>query len=161
MGWLIQCPEKAALAPVWASNIVDLVEQHLDACGWLICGCEAAHGYIEKHFELQEGGDETWEPFIRGVIRLGEQGSSYQPVVFLVSYEPTGPITDLWFCYYKDTRLLPGGRLKMGHGPGGPPVLGVGQLLDLLQRLIWLKCLSPGVWPLSLEEERREQPVGA
>ncbi len=161
MGWLIQCPENPG-APAWAGNIVDLVESHLDSNGWLVCGCGRPHGFIEKRFELQEGGDETWEPFIRGVIRLGEQGASYQPVVFLVSYEPTGHVTDLWFCYYKDTRLLPRGRLKMGHGPGGPPVLGIGQLLDLLRQLVSLKCVALDLADMRLGEDAHSHaPVGS
>lgn len=53
------------------------------------------------------------------------------------------PITDLWFSYYKDLRghiredSTPG-RLKMGYGPGGPPVIGIPQLLELLRHVVML-----------------------
>jgi hypothetical protein len=62
--------------------------------------------------------------------------------VYLVSYDPDGPVNDLWFAYYKDMRPA-GGRLKLGYGPGGPPVLGSQDLLTLLGRLIRIGVLSP------------------
>ncbi len=97
-------------------------------------------GYVEKSFRLQEQG-ETWEPFLRGAISLGIPTDTYQPFVYLVSNSPDGPINDLWFAYYKDTRPM-GGRLKLGYGPGGPPVLGSEDLLTLLVHLISIGVLS-------------------
>lgn len=47
-----------------------------------------------------------------------------------------GPITGLHFDYYKDTRSLPGGRLKSGSGPGGGPALDVDDLFKILRRLL-------------------------
>lgn len=76
---------------------------------------------FKKAFDLQEPGD-TWEPYLRGAIRLGDPDDTYQPFVFMVSYEPDGTVNDIWFSYYKDLRET-GGRLKLGYGPGGPPVL--------------------------------------
>ena len=38
---------------------------------------------------------------------------------------------DVWFAYYKDMRKQ-GGRLKMGYGPGGPPVFSAEEVLDLV-----------------------------
>ncbi len=120
--------------------------------------CKNPSGYIRKSFKLQEEG-ETWEPILRGVVKLGEIGDTYQPFVFLASYAkdeeegkpPTPildlPITDLWFSYYKDLRghqRADGspGRLKMGYGPGGPPVIGIPQLLELLQHVLRLKMVN-------------------
>src|SRR5262249_55595930 len=119
--------------------IVDLIAHHRDADAWLLCSCRKT-GYIRKSFELQEPGD-TWEPYLRGIIPLGDPASTYQPFVFLCSYEPTGPVTDVWFSYYKDLRSS-GGRLKLGYGPGGPPVLSHQDLLTLIRRLIALGCIS-------------------
>jgi hypothetical protein len=97
----------------------------------LSCGQESA--FIEKQFNTQEGNE--WAPFLRGAIRLADdRSSSYQPFVFLVSYEPTGEVVDCWFSYYKDLRAS-GGRLKLGYGPGGPPVLGHSQIVDLVAQL--------------------------
>ena len=59
----------------------------------------------------------------------------------MVSYEPNGKADDIWFSYYKDLRES-GGRLKLGYGPGGPPVFGTEQLLALLQRLIDLSLVE-------------------
>jgi hypothetical protein len=61
--------------------------------------------------------------------------------VFLVSYEPNGPITDIWFSYSKDLRSQDL-RLKLGYGPGGPPVLDKDALLNLLGQLMRLKVIT-------------------
>lgn len=132
MGWLIKCTDSQCGKETWAGNIVELITNHRDTYGWLICQC-GRYGYIEKTFDLQEPG-ETWEPYLRGIIPLGSPGDTYQPFVFLVSYEPHGPANDIWFSYYKDLRAS-GGRLKLGYGPGGPPVLSKGSLLQLLRQL--------------------------
>jgi hypothetical protein len=104
-----------------------------------VCPC-GKHGYIEKSFKLQEPG-EVWEPYLRGAIPLGKPGNTYQPLVFLVSYRPTDSVTDVCFSYYKDLRPS-GGRLKLGYGPGGPPVLGKDDLLKLLSHLTATQYLT-------------------
>jgi hypothetical protein len=139
MGWLIKCADSHCGQQSWATNIVDLISKHRDQMGWFICSC-GKRGYIEKRFPLQEVG-EVWEPFLRGVIPLGAMGDTYQPFVFLVSYEPAGAVTDVWFSYYKDLRGY-GGRLKLGYGPGGPPVLGKPAFLNLLSQLVQTKCFT-------------------
>ncbi len=62
-------------------------------------------------------------------------------VRFLVSYKPDGPVNNLWFSYYKDLRKE-NGRLKLGYGPGGPPVLGTTDVVTLLGRLVQIGCLK-------------------
>ena len=139
MGWHIKCADSNCGQQAWATNIVDLIANHRDGKGWFLCPC-GKHGYIEKRFELQEPG-EVWEPYLRGAIPLGESGNTYQPFVFLVSYEPSGEVTDIWFSYYKDLRSS-GGRLKLGYGPGGPPVLDKTSFLRLLSQLAATQCLT-------------------
>jgi hypothetical protein len=159
MAWQIDCGNPQCLQPSWAGNIVELMASFCDEDGMLICpSCKRPTGYIRKNFRLQEEG-ETWEPILRGLVRLGEVGDTYQPFVFLASYEkeekegepPTPitdlPITDLWFSYYKDLREHlredgSPGRLKMGYGPGGPPVIGISQLLELLRHMLRIKMIS-------------------
>jgi hypothetical protein len=92
-------------------------------------------------------------------VKLGQSDDTYQPFVFLASYKadkeqgqsPTPimdlPITDLWFSYYKDLRChrqADGslGRLKLGYGPGGPPVIGTSQLLELLRHVLRLNMVK-------------------
>lgn len=140
MGWSIQCNNATCKGQTWAENIVDLIDNHTDQYGWFVCEQCGNYGFIEKSFDLQEPG-ETWEPFLRGVLRLGNPDDTYQPFVFMVSYEPIGIANDIWFSYYKDLRSS-GGRLKLGYGPGGPPVLGSEQLVSLLQRLIELGVIE-------------------
>ena len=132
MSWLIQCSDSSCKKNTYAANIVELLAKHRDEHDHFRCVC-GKPGYIEKQFNLQEPG-ETWQPYLRGAISLGESGDTYQPFAFLVSREPDGDISSLWFCYYKDMRSL-GGKLKLGHGPGGPPVLSVEQLWNLAQNL--------------------------
>ena len=139
MGWLIKCADANCGQQSWADNIVSLIAEHRNEEGWFVCSC-GKRGYIEKSFALQEVG-EVWEPYLRGVIPLGAAGDTYQPFVFLVSYEPAGEVTDVWFSYYKDLRSS-GGRLKLGYGPGGPPVLGKAAFLSLLSQLVQAKCLT-------------------
>lgn len=138
MAYHIKCL-KGCEDTTYATNIIELLQSR-DERGFFQCACRKACGYIERRFELQEKG-EFWEPYLRGAIALGEEGATYQPFIYLVSYSPDGPIADLWFSYFKDTRES-GGRLKLGHGPGGPPVLSMNQLVSLLGRLVSIGALS-------------------
>jgi len=140
MGWNIKCNKPSCGKTTWANNIVELIKNHTDVYGWFVCGECGNHGYIEKSFNLQEPGN-TWEPFLRGIISLGKADDTYQPFVFLVSDESDREVTGIWFSYYKDLREN-GGRLKLGYGPGGPPVLGTNQILSLLERLISIGCIT-------------------
>jgi hypothetical protein len=136
MAWKIECSSPGCGKEFWAENIDVLLRDHRDSHGWFLCQCGKPTGFIRKEFELQEDG-ETWAPFLRGAIKLGTKGDTYQPFVFMVSYEHDGPVTDMWFSYFKDTRnVYPDGRLKLGYGPGGPPVLGLSQVFDLVNALI-------------------------
>lgn len=138
-GWTIKCTDSHCGHRSRARDIVDLIEKYRDSHGWFEClGC-GKQGYIEKVFDLQELG-EVWKPFLRGAIPLGGSGT-YQPFVFLVSDKPCGETTGIWFSYYKDLRAA-GGRLKLGYGPGGPPVLGKPALLALLAHLVTIRCLT-------------------
>ena len=120
MGWIIQCCDEKCAPETWASNIVDLIDNHCDEFGW----------------------GETWEPYLKGIIPLSyHPEETYQPFVFLVSNEPYEEPKDVWFSYYKDTRSI-GGRLKLGYGPGGPPVLGAEQVVELIKMLIERGCLD-------------------
>ena len=132
MSWLLRCSSPECKQPLCPPNIVDLLRLHRHQDGWFLCGC-GNPGSIKKEYPLQERG-EVWAPFLRGAITLGDSGDTYQPFVFLVSYRPDGEVTDVWFCYYKDLRGK-GGRLKLGYGPGGPPVLNKPKILNLLKRL--------------------------
>lgn len=139
MGWLIKCTDPSCQKTSWAANIVDLIQNHVDSNGWFLCKC-GKFGCIEKSYKLQEEG-KTWEPFLKGIISLGDPKETYQPFVFLVSDKCDGEINDVWFSYYKDLRKF-GGSLKFGYGPGGSPVLGKESLKELLTKLRAIKYLS-------------------
>lgn len=122
---------------------MDLLGNYRDQeSGWFLCKCNE-RGYVRKEYPLQEEG-EIWKPILKGAIRLGDEESTYQPFVFFVVYNQHDVlgdiIDDVWFSYYKDTRP-DGGRLKLGYGPGGPPVLGqesIGRLYEYLFGLGYL-----------------------
>lgn len=139
-GWTIKCCDGKCAQETWAGNIDDLIKFHSNDQGWFSCKACGNAGFIERSFKLQEPG-ETWKPYLKGIIRLGLPEDTYQPFVFLVSYEPNEEPVDVWFSYYKDTRST-GGKLKMGYGPGGPPVLGADQLVKLIKFLIERGCLD-------------------
>lgn len=142
MAWTINCTNCGKQTT--AAHIVDLTN-HLDPSGWFLCRHCKTRGYIEKRFNLQEQGRPPWKPYLRAMLRpsMYEQTSTYQPFAFLVGYSPDDHPTDVWFCYYKDTRAEPGGRLKMGHGPGGPPVFEAEALIDLVAQMVKCGSLDP------------------
>jgi hypothetical protein len=138
MGWIVRC---VCGKKTKVKNIVKLFE-HTDNEGWFRCEC-GKPGYIKKEFRLQEKG-QWWKPFLRGVIPLHDPDSNktYKPFVFLVSQEPDGNVKDIWFCYYKNLKQE-GGRLKLGYGPSGPPVLAKNRVLHLIKRLIEIRVVAP------------------
>lgn len=142
MAWDIKCEDAGCTRKTRASDIVDLLSNHRDpSTGLFLCAC-GSNGYITKSFSLQEEG-QMWKPVLRGALRLADADESYQPFVFLVSYKPGEMPSDIWFSYYKDLRK-DGGRLKLGYGPGGPPVLDKGAFLGLLRQLVQTGQLSAG-----------------
>ena len=113
------------------------------------CRCGAS-GYVEKKFALQEEG-QNWDPFLRGAIKLADSKETYQPFVFLCSATADGTIGETWFCYYKDMRHVPGGRLKMGYGPGGPPVLDNTTIVALVSEMLKRKLLDREALQMALD----------
>ena len=146
MGGTIKCGDGECASETWTQNIDDLKRRHCDAQGWFLCGTCGSRGYIPKQYDLQEGG-EPWKPYLKGIIqpRGCSDSEVYQPFAFLVSYsaDPEEPPEDVWFAYYKDTRKQ-GGRLKMGYGPGGPPVFSAEEVLDLVEQMVKRGCLDAG-----------------
>jgi hypothetical protein len=87
MAWQVDCGNPQCLKPSWAGNIAELIGSFCNDDGILICPhCNKPTGYIRKTFELQAEG-ETWEPILRGVVKVRQVGDAYQPFVFLASYE--------------------------------------------------------------------------
>ncbi len=136
---VIKCMDPECREKTRAADTVDLIKNHRDKQGWFRCRC-GRRGYIEKSFATQEG--RIWAPFLKGAIELGDQDDTYQPFVFLVGDKPDAHADHVWFSYYKDMRPW-GGRLKLGHGPGGPPVLATRTIGDLIQELVKIGCVDP------------------
>jgi hypothetical protein len=120
----------------WAGNIDKLLKNHTNENGRFVCSkCLSTETHIFRISALQEGPDEFWRRWIKGVITIDSGIETYCPYVFLTADSEAGPVTGLHFHYYKDTRAQ-GGRLKHGHGPGGPPVLGFEDLFGIFKHLV-------------------------
>ncbi len=134
--WVIECCANPKHENSYPDNIHDLIqnEKYYDENRLFRCSDCKSTGYIQKSYKLQErdqkGKQAKFEPFLMGAIKLGEENDSYQPFIFLVSYEPKGKPEDVWFCYYKDTRPS-GGRLNFRSGP----VLSIKQVCSLGESL--------------------------
>lgn len=144
MAWDIACTNCRGQWTT-AENIVDLTN-HLHPEGWFLCGHCNSRGYIKRRYKKRETGLFFWL-FLRAMLRpsTSQQTDTYQPFAFLVGESPDDAPKDLliWFCYYKDTRSEPGGDLRMGHGPGGPPVLEAAALIDLIAQMVKCRSLNP------------------
>ena len=142
MAYIIQCGDSKCNSKTGTENIVDLKRNHCDEQGWFLCGHCGSRGYVHKKFELQEGGN-PWEPYLKGIIqpRSYSDTAGYQPFAFLVSGSPEKEPDDIWFAYYKDFREQ-GGKLKVGYGPGGPPVFYITDMLDFVAQLVERGCLT-------------------
>jgi hypothetical protein len=143
MSYDIEC--RACKQHTWAKNIVDLLDQHWSEQGRFVCThCTGTDTFIFRESGLQENG-ETWARWIKGVIRIDSGIETYSPYIFLTANAEDGEPTGLHFHYYKDTRAYPNGKLKHGHGPGGPPVLGVGDMFAIIEQLVRCGVLSKEV----------------
>ena len=154
--WIIQCDTcKSSTNPGNIAYLLSPKEGYIDKQGWFLCKPCKHRGFIKKEFNLQEGSQ--WKPLLKGVIRPnGYKDNTYQPFAFLVSYKPEDPPEDVWFCYYKDTREYDedgkktGGRLKMGHGPGGPPVFAIEDVQDIIDQMAGMGCLGSTSLPVTV-----------
>jgi hypothetical protein len=135
MAYDVKC--RGCNAHTAVGNIVDLLKDHTNQSGRFVCSkCSGTDTFIYRISALQEGPEQKWERWIKGVIPIDSGIETYSPYVFLTADSEDGPVTGLHFHYYKDTRAQPGGRLKHGHGPGGPPVLGIDGLFCILEHLV-------------------------
>jgi hypothetical protein len=133
MAYDIKCRTCGAIT--WPGNIVDLFQDCTNDKGRFVCSeCGSVDTFIYRTSDTQEG--ETWERWIKGVMRIDTGIPTYSPYIFLTSDAEDAPINGLHFNYYKDTRAMPNGKLKHGHGPGGAPVLHVDDLFTILRQLV-------------------------
>ncbi len=134
MAYEIECKKCKQLTKVL--NIVALLKKHTNDDGKFVCQhCQCDDTFIYRESNLQEEG-ETWKRWIKGVIQIDSGIETYSPYIFLTAKSEGAKPTGLHFHYYKDTRSRPNGRLKQGHGPGGPPVLGINDLQVIIKHLV-------------------------
>ena len=151
--WNIKCGADELHKFSQPQNIDDLKRNYCDEWGWFLCGKCGSRGSIAKRFDLMEGG--TWKPYLKGIIQpKGYGGGVYQPFAFLTSATPNEDPTDVWFTYYKDMREQ-GGILKLGYGPGGPPVFEAKDVVDFVAQMIERGCLGAGEVKNALESAAR------
>ena len=126
----------------WAGNIVELIEEHTNLDGRLVCGhCEETETYVDQITGRWEKEPEApWVEYIKGVIRLAADGDASIPYVFLTAHTVDGEVTRLRFGSYRDAR--PTGRLADGPGPGEAPALTPEALRQLVVKLDAVGVLS-------------------
>ena len=137
MGWNINC-YKCGENTSYAQNIVDLIDNHTDSSfsngGFIKCSYCGSKAYIHEPRKLQEGG--KWDRHILAVIRVASsEGFGFlKHYAYLSSNTKNGEIDGVEISYYKDLRKEKG-RLKHGHGPGGPASLTKIEFLSFLREL--------------------------
>ena len=146
MVWYIKCCDTECDKTTSAKNIVSLITKHVCENGYFRCATCKGKGYIKKSYKQQGDDEKVWKPFLLGVITLGKCEEIYQPFIFLCSNSADSKPTYAWFCYYKRTPITKGKKkgkwnLKLGHGPGGPPVLAFSKILWLVDELKVRKLL--------------------
>lgn len=136
--WPIRCTNGECDHTTKPANIAELLNpanKYLDDQGWFVCEQCGTRGYIKKEYDTQEG--EKFIPHLKAILRpSGYKGDSYQPFAFLASNSPSEQPEAVWFVYFKDTRNRPGGLLKMGYGPGGPPYFDVYDVLEMMVQMV-------------------------
>ena len=148
MPYEIQCRD--CVKTTWVANIVDLIKNHIQSgSGKFICShCSGKDTFIYRESKLNEKSDdgtpEVWERWIKGVMTVDSGFETYCPYIFLTADSEDSQPNGLHFHYYKDTRTQEGGKLKHGHGPGGPPVLPIEDILLIIRHLIINGFLSKG-----------------
>jgi hypothetical protein len=139
----ISCTEGHASC---AKDILDLIENYTDKGfgengGTVVCSSCKKPAAISRSYNLQEKG-RTWECWIRQIVRIPSEIETYVPYVLFTTGREAGKISEgVMISYYKDTRKE-GGRLKHGHGPGGPAVLGRDEIKKLIHYLVASKVIS-------------------
>jgi hypothetical protein len=129
-----------------ANDILDLIENHTDNVfgengGTVICSSCGKSATIFRNYNLQEKG-RTWECWIRQIVRIPSEIETYVPYMLFTTGREAGKVSDgVMISYYKDTRK-DGGRLKHGHGPGGPAVLGRDEIKKLIRYLVASQVIS-------------------
>jgi hypothetical protein len=158
MPYGIHC-EEHGVSP--ACDILDLIEKHTDARfgkngGRIMCPVCKKPATVSRVYKLQEG--HPWECWITEVVRIPSDVETYVPYVLFTKSSELGCVSDgVMVSYYKDTRRT-GGRLKHGHGPGGPAVLGREELKTLIRYLLEEKLVSDRDLQGVLAEARNVSP---
>jgi hypothetical protein len=124
MAYPVKCAQHGVSS---ASDILNLIEAHTDKGfgddgGIIVCPICKAPASVFKRYKLQEK-DRTWDCWIKRIVRIPSEFPTYTPYVLFTTGEEAGTVYEsVMISYYKDTRKE-GGRLKHGHGPGGPAAL--------------------------------------
>lgn len=105
-----QCSRKAT----YAKNLLDLVRNHTDDQGWIVCKC-GKHGYVGKNFDYSKSISNEFNPSIRAAILCKGEYGNYHPCVFLVSQTPHSPLYQMWFYGIDENRMT--GKLNLGPPP--------------------------------------------
>ena len=127
--WLINCNK---CGHVTDPGTIHKLALHCNEDGWFVCSKCKQRGQIKNTIQQEEKVDPktaSREPYLLGlcgIMRqdLNDRARNYYPFVFWVGHRPEGHATNMWFCYYKDTRTFKEaesrkeGDIEMDRGSG-------------------------------------------
>lgn len=138
-----QCTRNAT----YAKNLLDLVCNHTDDQGWIVCKC-GKHGYVAKNFDYSKAITKEHNPSIRAAILCNGEYGNYHPCVFLVSQTPQSPICQMWFYGIDENRMT--GKLNLGP----PPQFQAYNILPIISSLLDKGVLTVGEVKALIKKKR-------
>ena len=145
--WFINCN---TCGHVTDPGTIHKLARHCNEDGWFVCSKCEQRGHIKNTLQQQEKNEDPKtaprEPYLLGLCGIMRQDiedrdRNYFPFVFMAGNRPDGHATNIWFCYYKDTRTLKEtkrrreGNLKMDDGSSGQPVHDFKKYAELIKAL--------------------------
>jgi len=155
--WLINCN---TCGHVTDPGIIHKLASHCNEDGWFVCSKCKQRGHIKNTIQQHEKKEDpkapAREPYLLGlcvIVRqdLQDRTRNYYPFVFWVGNSPEGDATNMWFCYYKDTRTFREterrreGNFEIEHGPDAPPVLYFKQYAKLIKAIFEISEEDSGI----------------
>ena len=145
--WFIDCN---TCGHVTDPGTIHKLARHCNEDGWFVCSKCKQRGHIkntiQQHKERENPITASGEPYLLGlggIMRqdIEDRDRNYYPFVFMAGNHPERHATNMWFCYYKDTRTLKGkkswreGNLQMDRGSSRQPAYDFKQHVELTKAI--------------------------
>ena len=146
--WFTNCN---ACSHVTNAGTIHKLALHCNEDGWFVCSKCKQRGHIKTTFQQQENEVDTETPLrepyflgLYGIMRedVEDRARNYYPFVFWMGNRPEGDATNMWFCYFKDTRTFQGNKSRteagpnMDNGPSRLPAFDFKQQVELTKAIL-------------------------